>query len=140
MRSLHELRHRSSSEFVAYASSTEHNRNMIWNTVLGSLNGKVEHMRIQPGIGIGGIVLRHGTACIVDERRNASILRECPVILAEKLRSAIGLPVPADGIPYSIRGILLLGRRNDLPFTEEEVQLLLFRGKESTNDKSHNRG
>lgn len=140
MRSLHELRRRSSSDFVAYASSTEHNRNMTWNTVLGSLNGKVEHMRIQPGIGIGGIVLRHGTACIVDERRNAAILRECPVILAEKLRSAIGLPVPADGIPYSIRGILLLGRRNDLPFMEEEVQLLLFRGKESTNDKSHNRG
>ncbi|WP_435166080.1 hypothetical protein [Paenibacillus glycanilyticus] len=128
---LQEILHGSGSDFIAFAGSAEHHRSMKWNAAIGSLNGKVEHMRIQPGIGIGGMVLRHGTAWRVDERTNAALLRECPVMLAEKLRAALGLPVPASH-PNHASGIILLGRRKDRPFTEEEAQritsLLLKRG------------
>lgn len=67
------------------------------------------------------MVQRHGTVCMVNEQKNTALLRECPVILAEKLVSALGLPVPASH-PYYINGILLLGRRKDQLYTEEEVQ------------------
>ncbi|WP_336785155.1 hypothetical protein [Paenibacillus sp. MMO-177] len=128
---LQEILHGSGSDFIAFAGSAEHHRSMKWNAVIGSLNGKVEHMRIQPGIGIGGMVLRHGTAWRVDKRTNNALLRECPVMLAEKLQTALGLPVPASHSNHA-GGIMLLGRRKDLPFTEEEAQrissLLLKRG------------
>ncbi|WP_336773745.1 hypothetical protein [Paenibacillus sp. MMO-58] len=131
LRDLQEILRRSESDFIAFAGPAENHRSMKWNLVIGSLNGKIEHMRIQPGIGIGGMVLRHGTACLVNGLKNTSLLRECPVILAEKLVTAIGLPVPA-GDPYYVDGIVLLGRRKHQPFTEEEAQgissLLLKRG------------
>ncbi|MCM3630451.1 hypothetical protein M3194_24260 [Paenibacillus glycanilyticus] len=122
LRSLYAIRQRSCSDFAAYASSAEFNLGMKWSKVHGSLNGKVEHMKIQPGIGIGGMVLRHGTVFAVDEKRNAAMLRECPVMLAEKLISAIGVPVSSAGYTHSMNGILLLGRRSNPLFTEEEIQ------------------
>ncbi|ACT03860.1 hypothetical protein [Paenibacillus sp. JDR-2] len=128
---LQEILHGSESDFIAFAGPAGHHGSMKWIAVIGSLNGKVEHMRIQPGIGIGGTVLRHGTVCLVNGWKNTSLLRECPVILAEKLVSALGLPVPGSH-PYYRGGIVLLGRRKHQPFTEEEAQrissLLLKRG------------
>ncbi|EFM12210.1 conserved hypothetical protein [Paenibacillus curdlanolyticus YK9] len=121
MLELERIRERSGSDFVAYAMPAEHYRLMRWNFVIGSRNGRVGQMKLKPGIGIGGMVLRHGVPYTINDRENPLLLGECPVMLAEKLASAIAFPVPAESL-CSLNGILLLGRRSDQRYDVHEVQ------------------
>ncbi|MFB9324861.1 hypothetical protein ACFFSY_02755 [Paenibacillus aurantiacus] len=126
----------SGSDFAALALPAADYRLMRWNIVLGGRNAKVAQLKIKPGVGIGGMVLRHGTVYTVNEIENAELLTECPVMLAERLTAGIAYPVQAEPGGYS--GILLLGRRGrqayekkELPWAEAPLRL-----SELTGDKA----
>ncbi|MWC29905.1 hypothetical protein [Paenibacillus sp. MMS18-CY102] len=121
MLELERVRQWSSSDFVAYAMPAKHYRLMRWNFVIGSRNGKVGQMKLKPGIGMGGMVLRHGVPYAINDRDNRTLLRECPIMLAEKLAFGLAFPVPAQSLG-SLNGILLLGRRGDLKYDNRVVQ------------------
>ncbi|MBB3110972.1 nitrogen regulatory protein A [Paenibacillus phyllosphaerae] len=109
---LERLRKSSGSDFAAIALPASDNLAMRWQIVLGSRNGRVSRMAIKPGIGIGGMVLRHGTVYTVSERENAELLAQCPVMLAERLEAGFACPLLGNG-SGSADGILLLGSRGE---------------------------
>ncbi|MFC4102266.1 GAF domain-containing protein [Paenibacillus xanthanilyticus] len=107
---LERLRERNGSDFAAIALPASDDRAMRWQIVLGGRNGKVGQMKIKPGVGLGGMVLRHGTVYTVNDGENAELLEACPVMLAERLASGIACPlIESDTGPAA--GILLFGRR-----------------------------
>jgi nitrogen regulatory protein A len=107
------------SDFAAIALPSEHFGKMKWDIVIGSRNGRIKQMKIKPGIGLGGMVLRHGKSYLVNQNQQLSMRKECPVMLAEKLESGIALPLYTS--EAVVCGILLLGRREGM-YTEEDVQ------------------
>lgn len=104
------LRKSNGSDFAAIALPASDDRAMRWQIVLGGRNGKVGQMNIKPGVGLGGMVLRHGTVYTVNDRENAELLAVCPVMLAERLGAGIACPLVVGGMG-SAAGILLFGRR-----------------------------
>ncbi|OZB91223.1 hypothetical protein [Paenibacillus sp. XY044] len=119
-RRLEWIRERSGSDFIAYAQPAGSSRRMGWDRVLGGSNVRVQQMVIKPGIGLGGMVMRHGTVYTVHEGEKPFMREECPVMLAEKLLSGMAFPVTA-GNSTSSSGILLLGRRDGRAYAKPEA-------------------
>ncbi|MCR2804056.1 hypothetical protein [Paenibacillus soyae] len=117
---------RTHSDFAAIALPSGSFGKMKWDIVIGSRSDRLERMKIKPGIGLGGMVLRHGMIYMVNHNQHPSMRKECPVMLAEKLESGMAFPLPLLSAESSC-GVLLLGRRTDM-YMEEDiagVQLLL---------------
>ncbi|GKU78851.1 GAF domain-containing protein [Paenibacillus sp. L3-i20] len=114
---------KSKSDYAALAMPADHYRKMKWNISMGSRNDRVGQMKLRPGIGIGGMVLRHGAVFRVNENENKGMLTECPVMLAEKLASGIAFPIIAP-VPTYRNGILILGRRNNQFYDEQEIEMV----------------
>ncbi|TYP71772.1 hypothetical protein [Paenibacillus methanolicus] len=117
---LEQLRASSRSDFAAIALPAADVRAMRWQIVLGGRKGKVEQIRIKPGIGLGGMVLRHGTIYTVNDRENADLLEACPVMLAEGLGTGIACPL-LESATGSAAGILLFGRRGNEAYAKFEL-------------------
>ncbi|AJY75383.1 GAF domain-containing protein [Paenibacillus beijingensis] len=113
----------SDSDFGAFAQPVESDRLMRWTCEAGSRNRRISQMTVKPGVGAAGMALRLGRPYIVNGIGNDSAVRECPVMLAEKLLSAVAMPIPAL-TGHSAGGVLLLGRRSGLNYGEEDVRLL----------------
>lgn len=107
------------SDFAALAAPASHYNKLKWDAVIGSRSERISKMKLKAGIGLGGMALRHGIRYQANPSENPSMLAECPVMLAEKLVSGIAFPVISTA--DSVSGILLLGRREDLPFASQEI-------------------
>ncbi|WP_152401887.1 hypothetical protein [Paenibacillus cellulositrophicus] len=119
-RRLEWIRLKSGSDFIAYAQPAGSSRRMGWDRILGSSNVRVRQMTIKPGVGLGGMVMRHGTVYTAHEGENPFMREECPVMLAEKLLSGMAFPVTT-GHSTASSGILLLGRRDGRAYTKTET-------------------
>ncbi|WP_256253314.1 hypothetical protein [Paenibacillus sp. UNC496MF] len=92
---------------------------MKWALIAGGRGSRLELMRIMPGVGLGGMALRHGAVCRANAADNAEWLAACPVMLAEKLLSGVAFPVfDGSGAPA---GVMLFGRRHGLPYAEADA-------------------
>lgn len=112
------------SDFAAIALPAERFGGMKWDVVVGSRDGRIKQMRIKPGIGLGGMVMRHGIHYMVNDHHNPSMRGECPVMLAEKLESGMAFPLSLLSGQRSSCGVLLLGRRTAMYREEDAVSAL----------------
>lgn len=107
------------SDFAALAKPASQYSMLKWDAVIGSRSERTSKMKPKSGVGLGGMSLRHGIRYQANRSENPSMLSECPVMLAEKLVSGIAFPVISTA--DTVSGILLLGRREDLPFASQEI-------------------
>ena len=112
------------ADFAAAACFEREQRRISWPIATGSLNGRYSRMTAGPGVGIAGYVIRHGRPVIVGASRPdpEALLRRCPLLLAERLKSAIAVPIAGgDGF---VCGVLVAGTRTERDYGEEELKLL----------------
>lgn len=113
----------SGSDFAALAMRASVNSKLKWETMIGNRSERIGQMMLKPGIGLGGMALRHGISYRANRLENPAMLRECPVMLAEKLVSGIAIPL-AVKTAGGMGGVLLLGRREELSYANEEVGMI----------------
>lgn len=111
---------RTQSDFAAIALPVERFGKTKWDIVVGSRNGRIKQMKIKPGIGLGGMVLRHGIIYLANRHQPASMRWECPVMLSEKLESCLAFPLPSLSGGSSACGVFLLGRRAGM-FMDQDI-------------------
>ncbi|RXZ79178.1 hypothetical protein EBB07_24170 [Paenibacillaceae bacterium] len=110
------------SDFAALALPIPGERRMMWRYIAGSRDLRILQMKIVPGVGMAGMVLRHGTPWLGTGGEHGGRM-DCPVMIAEKLNTAIAFPMGPEG-SRSIEGVLLLGRREGSLFEREHIKLL----------------
>lgn len=108
-------------DIAAFASFAEPNRRARWIGVFGASSSRMARMEVKPGVGAAGMAVRLGVPLEASAEKNAHMLSECPVMLAERLNSALAVPFPAKP-GSSESGVLLLGRRERQPFSEREIR------------------
>ncbi|RIX50488.1 hypothetical protein D3P08_19565 [Paenibacillus nanensis] len=113
----------SASDFAALAMRASVYSKLKWDVMVGSRSERIGQMMLKPGIGLGGMAIRHGIPYRANRLENPAMLTECPVMLAEKLVSGVAIPlalVTAGGMG----GVLLLGRREGMPYANEEMGMI----------------
>ncbi|SDD13818.1 nitrogen regulatory protein A [Paenibacillus sp. UNCCL117] len=91
-----------------------------WACMVGSQSERSRRMSFRRGsAGLAGTALKLGRYVTADMSQAPAFARECPVMLAEKLQTAIALPVGSGGAP---RGVLLLGSRSGRLYGQEAIE------------------
>ncbi len=95
----------------------------VWTCVVGSRNDRYRRMSFRRGSsGLAGTALKLGRYVTADMERTPAFARECPVMLAEKLQTALALPVPKRETGEAVSGVLLLGSRSGLVYGQEVIE------------------
>lgn len=91
-----------------------------WKYTFGATNERVKRMAMRPGQDLVGTALRTGRTVMLDEQSSGEYIPDrCPLMLAERLVSAIAVPMFRDGgLP---NGVLLVGSRTRCTFSPEMV-------------------
>lgn len=137
---LERLRDLTSSDFVALAPFIENTARMRWKYVVGNSNDRFQQMVIKIGQGLAGAALRLGRWVKIDDTHSRVVQerRECPVMLAEQLQSAVVFPLITP--PNSkLRGLLFIGKRmkpryeeNEISAAQEVLEMLVLCMEENT--------
>lgn len=118
------LRARTCSDFAAVAVYGRDTDRMVrWVSASGNMNTRYTHMQERTGAGIGGWIVRHGRPLSLGGGAlgDGRPLREYPLLVAERLLTAAGVPIHG-GI--GVDGALLIGRRTAEPFEAAHWLLL----------------
>ncbi|MEK8129180.1 GAF domain-containing protein [Paenibacillus filicis] len=92
----------------------------VWASLLGSRSERVQRMSFRRGSpGLAGTALRLGRYVTAEPQGIRDFARECPVMLAEKLQTALALPVNGK---ETAAGVLLLGSRSGRLYGPEEIR------------------
>lgn len=121
--SLSSLRKETSSDLTAFAYVDHGKRQIHWKYISGNTNNRYKKMVAKPGVDVSGMVVRAGHLIVIDDT-STNIEKErleFPIMLAEDLYSAIGVPVIVDD---NIRAVLLIGNRTRETFPEKQIQYL----------------
>lgn len=106
-------------DFLALAICDQAYKEIRWRYVVGSQSTKWKRMVIRFGKGLSGRVFQTGSPIIYSHSKEDAL--EYPIILAEKLVSAIAFPV---FLHHSVWGVLLLGYRENHELTNIERELM----------------
>lgn len=109
-----------SGDFAALALGVSDGRLFRWTLVSGNETERSETMMFRSGRGVGGLAIRVGRTIVWNENDAAMdhLYRECPLMLAERLRSAVTAPVV---VQRENRGVVLVGSRTGYLFTREDM-------------------
>ncbi len=115
---LEDLRLRTGADFSAFACQESGKAAIRWKYAVGNKNERFRRIVLRSGKGIAGKVLMSGRPMLLEnyESRQYDDPQEYPILYAEELRSALGVPVVMKG---RVKGVLLIGYRT--PCTIEEV-------------------
>lgn len=109
-----------SSDFSAIAVIDPVRNQFYWQGAFGSINNKHKKLRKKSGVGLIGLVFRHGRMIIMDdtvpdimEKRLRS-----PIMLAENLLAAVAAPVYMN---HSVIAVLLVGSRAKRIYSLDEI-------------------
>ncbi|HJV46334.1 MAG TPA: GAF domain-containing protein [Bacillota bacterium] len=121
--SLAELRRLTSTDFAALAWSNQNEYIIRWKYASGNRNERYKRIVLRPEKGIAGKVMRSGRPMILDSfsPKSGDDPREYPILLAEGLKSIIGMPV---SINQRVMGVLLVGCRYIRSFEDEVIELV----------------
>lgn len=129
---LEELRQRTDADFSAFACQEPGEAVIRWKYAVGNKNERFRRIVLRSGKGIAGKVLMAGRPMILEnyEHRQHDDPQEYPILYAEELRSALGVPVLIAG---RVKGVLLIGYRNPCIIEEVIVGLVKQVAKEMEN-------
>nr|WP_275691007.1 GAF domain-containing protein [Paenibacillus aceris] len=125
------MRNLTSSDFIALAPLPDDTGRSYWKYAVGNRNDRYQQMVIKKvglGLGLAGAVLRLGRWAKLDDT-NPRINQErlhCPVMLAERLQSAVAFPLVASS-SQRIIGLLYIGKREQTGFDASEIEAVLER-------------
>lgn len=131
---LENLRLQTGADFSAFACQDSTEAAVRWKYAVGNRNERFRRIVLRPGKGIAGKVLLSGRLMIIEnyEPKQHDDPREYPILYAEELKSALGIPVIMQD---RVKGVVLLGYRNACHIEEkiiviakqaaEEVAMLL---------------
>lgn len=122
--SLSELRRLTATDFAALAWADDTEQAIRWKYASGSRNERYKRIILRLGKGIAGKVMRSGRPMVVEtfSPQSGDDPREYPILLAENLKSIIGVPVI---IENRVKGVLLVGCRAPRKFDNDNVELVL---------------
>lgn len=126
------LRVRTCSDFAAVAVYGRDTDRMVrWVSASGNTNTRYTYMQERSGAGIGGWIVRHGRPLSLGggESGAGRPLREYPLLVAERLLTAAGVPIHGG---TGIDGALLIGRRTAEPYEAAHWLLLEEEAKQYT--------
>jgi nitrogen regulatory protein A len=105
-------------DFAALAKLVLPDRRGRWISTYGASSSRLARMELRSGLGVGGMAIRLGVPYQASAEKNAHMLGECPVMLAERLAAAIAIPLPAPANEYG-SSVLVVGRREEAHSFEE---------------------
>lgn len=107
-------------EFAALALGVGDGRMFRWILVSGSQRERSEKMSFRTGRGVGGQAIRIGRTMIWNptDPQLDLMRRECPLMMAERLKSAVTAPVV---VQMETRGVILVGSRTGRLFTDNDM-------------------
>ncbi|HJV46313.1 MAG TPA: GAF domain-containing protein [Bacillota bacterium] len=119
---LTELRRLTSADFAALAWQ-DHDSIIRWKCASGNRSNRYKRILLRFERGIAGSVIRTVRPVMINNfspeiKENAC---EYPILLAEDLKSAIGVPVK---INEQVMGVLLVGCRVNREFDRDTVELI----------------
>lgn len=106
-------------DFVGLALQNQEGPDVSWHFAAGNSNEKYKRITVRYGKGIAGKVISTGSSITIKnfpEGISGKVL-EYPIMLAEKLVHAFAVPLFINSVP---KGVLLVGRRSNIPLTEKE--------------------
>lgn len=114
------LREHTSSDFCGLACLS--GAMLHWKFTSGASNERVKRMHMRPGQDLVGTALRTGRTAISDGRTSGDRLPgRCPLMLAERLVSAVVVPIfEKSSVPGAV---ILLGNRQPCSFSPDVIQL-----------------
>ncbi|MBP1153717.1 MULTISPECIES: GAF domain-containing protein [unclassified Paenibacillus] len=107
-----------SGDFAALALGVGDGRLFRWTLVSGNETERSETMMFGAGQGVGGLTIRVGRTIAWNDIDMGQLLRECPLMLAERLRTAVTAPVV---VQRENRGVVLVGCRKGRLFTRDDM-------------------
>ncbi len=121
---LSELKDVTATDFAALAWTDSTEQTIRWKYASGNRNDKYKRIVLRLGKGIAGKVLCSGRPIVLDSftPQSGDDPREYPILLAEDLKSAVGVPVIING---RVMGVLLVGCRNPRVFNTEIIDLMI---------------
>lgn len=121
-RCLEELRLRTNSDFSAFACQDPKEAVIRWKYAVGNKNERYRRIVLRFGKGIAGKVLMSGRPMLLEnyEPRQHDDPQEYPILYAEELRSALGVPVLVGG---RVMGVLLISYRNPCTIKDAVIKL-----------------
>lgn len=107
-------------DFVGVTFQNQSSPDFSWLFVSGNLNNKYKKIKIRIGIGLIGKALSRGSTIVVNNLPNELTRNrtDYPIMLAEKLVSAVAVPLFLHGLP---KGVFMIGKRTFHEFVEEEI-------------------
>ena len=108
---LENLKQQTSADFTAFACQEPGEVIIRWKYAVGNRNERFRRIVLRPGKGIAGKVLMTGRLMILEnyEPKQYDDPREYPILYAEELKSAMGVPVSIEG---RVKGVVLVGYRD----------------------------
>lgn len=110
-------------DFAGVAIQNAEDTNIKWRYAAGNRTDKYKRITVRYGKGIAGRVISTGSPMHIEAFPNRILGKELeyPIMLAEKLVSAYAVPIHYKG---RARGVLLVGRREESPFSKEEQRIV----------------
>ena len=119
---LAELRLKTGADFSAFACQEPGEALIRWKYAVGNRNERFRRIVLRSGKGIAGKVLLSGRVMLIEnyEPKPHDDPREYPILYAEELKSALGVPVM---IEDKVKGVVLIGYRSNCVIEEKVVEL-----------------
>jgi nitrogen regulatory protein A len=113
------------ADFAALACEEKCDAGVVvrWKYASGNRNNRYQRIVLRPDKGFAGKVMRLGRPVTMEfiAPKSGDDPREYPILLAEGLRSLVGVPVYGSG---RIQGVLLIGCRTSREFTESDIRTI----------------
>lgn len=119
---LENLRLQTGADFSAFACEEPEEGVIRWKYAVGNRNERFRRIVLRSGKGIAGKVLLSGRMMLLEnyEPKPHDDPREYPILYAEELKSALGVPVI---IEDKVKGVVLIGYRSACLIEEKVVDL-----------------
>ena len=110
-------------DFVALALYDPITVEIRWRIAYGALSERYKGISIRVGKGIAGVVLQTGREMVIESFPEGIPGEELeyPILIIEKLKSAVAVPVCTD---QHLFGVLIIGQRKQRHYTEVDIAKL----------------
>ena len=114
------------SDFSGLAWLDTFDSRIRWLYASGNSNERFRRLAVKSSRGLAGLAIKLGRPIIIDanltEIELARVQYDYPIMLVERLRSAIAVPIK---VRDEMRSVLLIGNRSDRIYEESEINIVI---------------